>query len=49
MDEIDATAQQLVHALLMQLNECTVVVMTRSKVIANSFPLSVAWKDINNG
>ena len=49
MDEIDATAQQLVHALLMRLQDCTVVVMTRSNGIANSFPLSVVWKDINNG
>ena len=48
LDEIDAISLQLVNEVLLNLNDCTVIVMTRSRHIADFFPRVVAWDDLND-
>lgn len=43
LDEIDATSAQLVCRILSEQNDCTVVVMTRSNVIAQHFTRIIQW------
>ena len=45
LDEIDATSLRLVSPILLSLNDCTVVVMTRSRAIAENFPRMIARDD----
>jgi ABC-type bacteriocin/lantibiotic exporter with double-glycine peptidase domain len=48
LDEIDATSLKLVCDVLLNLDDCTVVVMTRSSAIAQCFARVVTWSDLQS-
>ena len=48
LDEIDAASQQLVCKALLGLNDCTVLVMTRSAQLASQFPRMLTWQELSS-
>lgn len=46
LDEIDTISLTLVCDVLLGLNDCTVLVMTRSEAIAQRFTRVIVWKDL---
>ncbi len=48
LDEIDAASLEQVNQILLNMADCTVIVMTRSHDIAEYFPRIVDWDDIND-
>ena len=47
LDEIDEYSLKFALEVLLNLHDCTVLVMTRSSNIAGYFPRAIAWQDLN--